>query len=478
MGKTRPQEAGEVILWNLETGEAALTVSRHDTAALAVCFSPDAKYFASSHNDGTIMVWDSATGTNVTSITGLSEDVHGLVFSPDGKRLLAGVGKTLRLWEVSTGREETVLRGHNGDVHSVAFSLSGEVVASGSEDRTVKTWGVTTSHPPLEILHAGSKPIYYLVFSKDGKRLAWQKPGTLCVADASTGEVILRSNLGYYKLAFVPGSELLAVSSGGIISGDGITFINAGTGQTVEQLTHEQLITERRKVIGFAFSPDGKFIAVGNTAGDAKQCSIGVYDVASGQKAYTLESPGHAVWDVAFSPDSRFLASASGYRDMKNALGLYGGRPGEVKLWDLETRKELYTLSGHRFCVWSVAFSPDGKRLASASGTYQAGEPGEVKVWDMERGKELYTLLGHNSCVFCVAFSPDGKRLVTSDGAWRLRTAATVRLWDAETGTRLLNLRGNRASVYGVAFSPDGKSIASAGEDGTVRIWNAQSPAD
>ena len=121
------------------------------------------------------------------------------------------------------------------------------------------------------------------------------------------------------------------------------------------------------------------------------------------------------------------------------------------------------TLRGHSNSVTAVAFSPDGKRLATASVDETA------KVWDAESGKELRTLRGHSNQVLGVAFSPDGKRLATAS------VDDTARVWDAESGKELLTLRGHSNYVTAVAFSPDGKRLATASNDDTAKVWDAES---
>jgi len=139
---------------------------------------------------------------------------------------------------------------------------------------------------------------------------------------------------------------------------------------------------------------------------------------------------------VAFSPDGKRLASASGDRT--------------VKVWDAGTGQESFTLKGHTDAVVSVAFSPDGKRLASAS------KDQTVKVWDAGTGQETLTLKGHINEVDSVAFSPDGKWLASAS------FDQTVKVWDAGTGQETLTLKGHTGWVVSVAFSPDGKRLASA----------------
>jgi hypothetical protein len=138
-----------------------------------------------------------------------------------------------------------------------------------------------------------------------------------------------------------------------------------------------------------------------------------------------------------------------------------------VKLWDARTGQELLSLRGHTGGVSSVAFSPDGQRLASA-GWDPAVTAGEVKLWDARTGQEVLSLRGHTGAVSSVAFSPDGQRLASAS------YDKTVKLWDARTGQELLSLRGHTGGVTSVAFSPDGQKLFGWDVRGLVLAWDAK----
>jgi WD40 repeat protein len=257
-----------------------------------------------------------------------------------------------------------------------------------------------------------------------------------------------------YTVRFSPDGRSLVTAS------DDHTLIvwDAATGNALRTLQgHSQT------VFGMAFSLDGTQVASasGERGSDDKPARPGevkLWEVATGKELASFQGHASMVYRVAFRCDGQQLASA--------------GEDRLIKVWDLNTRKEALTLQGHTAPVYDVAFSPDGKYLISASGNWFSSKvAGDVKLWDAATGKEVRTFKGHQGPVYSVVFHKDGKQLATASGDH------TVKLWDVATGKELATLAGHSNYVYGVAFSPDGRCLASASSDHTVRIWDLTLPA-
>jgi WD40 repeat protein len=224
----------------------------------------------------------------------------------------------------------------------------------------------------------------------------------------------------------------------------------------LRRLCHTDLITfhgHTETVNSVRFSPDGRRLA--SASGDG---AVKVWDVQTGEEILSVNGRSDWVYSVCFSPDGKRLASAS--------------RDKTVKIWDAHTGQEVLSLKGHTSWVRSVSFSPDGRRLASAGGAERApgkmqGTPGEIRVWDAQTGREILSLTGHTGTASSVSFSPDGRRLAS--GSWD----QSVRIWDALNGQEALVLKGHTADVESVSFSPDGRHLASGSLDSTVRVWDA-----
>jgi WD40 repeat protein len=434
-------------VWDAATGQVHLTVKGHTSHVTSVAFSPDGQRLASASQDKTVRVWDVATGQQALALQAQTSVVGTVVFSPDGRRLAGSDNQTVKVWDAATGQLALALKGHKREVEGVAFSPDGRRLASTSWDRTVKVWDATTGQESLTLkAHAGG--VSGVAFSPDGRRLASAGGDrTVKIWDVATGQVTLtlRGHASWvYNVAFSPDGRRLASAS---LDLDGSVKIwDAATGRAGPALQGNA-----GAVSSVCFSPDGQRLASGDVRGTVK-----VWDAATGREQLTLEGHTHSVSALAFSPDGQRLVSGSGGFDPQSGL-----MKGQLKVWDAETGEERLSLQGHTDEVRSVCFSPDGKRLASAS------HDGTVKLWDAATGQLTRSLKGHNGMVFGVRFSPDGQRLASAS------YDRTVKVWDAATGQVSLTLQGHTGMVTGVAFSPDGQRLASASADGTVKVWYA-----
>jgi WD40 repeat protein len=440
-----------VRVWSAQTGQEFRTLKGHTGLVFGVCFSPDGRRLASASSDKAVKVWDAQTGQEQLSLQGHAEPVVAICFSPDGRRLAsASWDRAVKVWDAQTGQELLSLKGHTWGITSVCFSPDGKRLATASSDKTVKVWNAQTGQEQLS-LQGHTDDALAVCFSPDGRRLASASyDRTVRVWDAQTGqeERTLKGHTDRVScVCFSPDGKRLATASW-----DQTTKVwDARTGH--EQLT---LNGHTGPVDGVCFSPDGRRLASASF-----DQTVRVWDAQTGQETLSLQGHTDAVFGVCFSPDGRRLASASGVWD-----GHKGRGTGEVKVWDAQTGQQLLTLNGHAERVHGVCFSPDGRRLATASWD------GTVKTWDAQTGQETLTLEGHTSDVMGVCFSPDGKRLATAS------SDQTVKVWDARTGQEQLTLKGHSGPVFGVCFSPDGRRLASASHDWTVKVWDAQTGQD
>jgi WD40 repeat protein/serine/threonine protein kinase len=370
------------------------------------------------------------------------EGALAIAFSPDGRRI-ATAYVNITIWDATTGAEIRTLKGHKAAVLSLAFSPDGRRIISGSMDKLVKVWNVNSGEEIMTLEgHKAGKGVADVDLSTGGKRIiSIDYDGAIKVWDADDGKELLTINTSLGKGEY---GRSVAVSPDGkrIVAGTKSKEVYEWDAATGEQLRTFRV--QDQSVLFVEYSPDGRQIALGCSGGMIK-----IVDTETEKETILTEGKGWGrslVTSLAFSPDGKRLISASMDKT--------------IKIWDVSRGEVIHNCNGHEDSIWSAAVSPDGKYIVSGSGD------GTVRIWNIDTGEQVRKLSGHNGSVFSVAFSPDSKRII-SGGADK-----TIRVWDVATGKELKTLSGHRESVYAVVYSPDGRHIVS-GSSGVIKIWDA-----
>ncbi|MBI1877295.1 MAG: protein kinase [Chloroflexi bacterium] len=433
-------------IWDVATGRELLTLVGHRDIVIQAAFSPDGTRVATTSLDDTIRVWDANSGEQLLALTAI--DPVGVTFSSDGLHLAATARSQVKVWDMTTEQELLTLSGHSDYVEAVAFSPDGTQLATASSDGTAKIWDATPDRELLT-LAGHTDAIGSIAFSPDGTRLVTASgDGTAKVWDAATGRELLTLT-GHTK----------NVNIGGVIfSPDGTRLATASQDNTAkvwDAITGRELFTltgHTDGVVGVAFSPDGTRLATASQDNTAK-----IWDTATRRELFTLTGHTNVIWEVAFSPDGTRLATAS--------------EDNTAKVWDAATGRELLTLTGHTEMVGGIAFSPDGTRLATSSHdntakiwdaatgrelfTLTGHTDWVVNVAFSPKCISLPGVITEQCSTHLATVSLDG----------------TAKIWDATTGQELYTLTGNGEPIYDVVFSPDGRYLATAGADGAARIY-------
>jgi WD40 repeat protein len=441
----------------------------------AVAFSHDGSLLASGERDGTVRLWEVATGHELRRLKGHKDSVQAVAFSRDGRRLASG-GESgwVGLWDVETGRELWLREVGTAAVQSLAFAADGQLLASGGRTGRVQLWKTVDGKRGKAVEARASS---MLIFSPDGQLLAsggrdqpmqlWkvdpqgelqplerasealesfsEEPGVLAAFESALPPDMKEQGSSpavqsVYKqpaplMAFSPGGQVLA--SGG--SDSTISLRNVRTGWELRRLDEAPSTAQ-----ALAFSKDGRLLASGGSDGGLR-----LWEVTSGRLLHHLEGNASPVRSLAFSPDGSTLAS--------------GGANGLVHGWDARTGHERWLVQGSQGEVLALAFSQDGTHLTAA-------RPRGLSNWQLDtRRVRGWPLPQPSRELSCVSLGPDGSTLALGDKNGK------VHLWRKEEPFATPLLGEHVGSVLSVAFSPDGQTLASSGADGKVVLWDVRS---
>ena len=474
-----------------------LSLHGHGRWICSASFSPDGKRVISNDWDS-IRIWDVETGAELDVIReGVSgHATNAVVFSPTGQQIAAcNLDGHILIWDAESLKELRTWRtpGESEDVRYIAFSPDGGRLASGGTDGLIRIWNASSGELLLTInaglgMAQGDKWPTCVVFLKAGKHVAFgDSNGGLHVWDAQTGDEVrsARAHDGRVNVVAVgPGEQLASAGVDGTIklwdagrlntlrtlhgheggtaavafSLDGTRLVSGGADRKVRVWdlrsgTSGVIGGHQGTVACVAISPNGRLVV----SGGSDRC-VRLWDPGASAGPTVIYDGPHAVRQVAFSPDGKRIASSS-YR--------------HVRVWDALSGNKVIQFEGrldgrvYNYLAALLAFSPDGRKIASASQRATR----IIQVWDTSTGEEVFPPLRHEATVRSVAFSPDGTQLAVGCA----HSSSTVTIWDAQNGYPLLTLpdHGGSTRHKPVAFTLDGKAIVSSSHGQVaLRMWD------
>ena len=488
-----------VRFWDLASGNLVRTFWAHEDAVCAVAFTPGGEAVASGGNDAAIRIWEIPSGNSFAVLKSRVTPVRALVFSPDGQFLFSGGcdGRILK-WDcaaIASGQLnpcDAEFKGHRGTVNSLAIVPGGRFLISGGDDNTVRIWDAASGHC-LRTLKGHQGAVTAVAVTPDGKQ-------AISGASENLGPPLRLWNLELERFTRAPHAHdpyagalyvcrVESQDKSQTASRQFKTHLNEATSafEKAQYSAAYSALKQARKVEGYERDPralelnarltqklplksvaaaylqteiDGRhatgfraiaFAARGDRALSVgrNEKTIGVWDLSAGAFTRMLEGHKQTVEGIALTPNGTVVISA--------------GSDYAVGVWDVVAGTLKSMLQGHRAEVNAVAVSRDGRLAATAS------SDGTVKLWEIASGKCVKTFAKEDSAeaLCAVKFMPDGRALLVGG------REGTVTIWSIVSGKCLRDFTGHYGAIWDLAVIADKSQVLSAGEDKTLRLWNA-----
>jgi WD40 repeat protein/serine/threonine protein kinase len=431
-------------LWDIKSGKVVQRFNGHSNWVNCVAFSPDCRYVVSGSYDNTIRLWDINSGRELRRFVGHTDSVQSISTSPDGSYILSGSrNNIIRLHDIHTGCVIRSFEEHTGAVNSVLYSFDGKYALSGGSDYKIRLWNLFYPLRGADHLHVW--PLLSSVVPVAKISAEKRRVESLLI----TGKESLSKGLFNEAYCFARQAQLTPGYERDRCVMDLLNMCGKiGKGRRVG-LKGGWFFRKLGELPGtvrtVSFSPDGKYALSGGQSD-----TLRLWDIESGKEVRRFEEHTRFARTVSFSPDGRQVLSG-------------GGDHHTFNLSDVESGKEIRRFEGLSMSVHSVAFSPDGKYALSGS------EDRDLRLWDIESGKEVRRFEGLTSAVSSVSFSPDGRNAFSGGGY-------SIRVWDIESGKELCHIKEHASRPRTCSFSPDGNNALSGGlGDDPLRLWDIES---